>query len=240
MTVWNTIPQNPIWQYDSDPPDPGGAQTALWQTGTNGIRTTSRGTEIYMNVQHRIFNSGRASRPNEMSKSFFDAKGTHLPENSIRTGGLSTIAGLNITWDSNNRGIRIIKTAQTPTNKSAFLFHSKMTSANGGSYGAGHYKVYFNVTQNSGEDIGADPNSNIQHGHNKPVFLSTRDDDNVVETPDYNNKEYHMITQGFNVFDVELFDDNDARPPAIALVIHKSGGHPFDITISDINVVYVG
>ena len=231
MTVWNTIPQNPFWQYDSDPPDP--------STGTNGIRTTSAGIEIYTNVRHRASAPSTSVR-SEMNKTFLDAKGTHLPEDSIRTAGLSTMSGLNITWDSNNRGIRIIKTAQTPTNKSAFLFHSKMTSANGGSYGAGHYKVSFNVTQNSGEDIGADPNSNIQYGHNKPVFLSTRDDDNVVETPDYNNKEYYMITQGFNVFDVELFDDNDARPPAIALVIHKSGDHAFDITISDIHVVYVG
>ena len=41
------------------------------------------------------------------------------------------------------------------------------------------------------------------------MFLSTRDDDNVVETPDYNNKEFLAITRGFNVFDVELFDDND-------------------------------
>ena len=232
MTVWNTIPQNPIWQYDSDPSNPG--------TGTNGIRTTPRGEKIYTHVRHRVLHAGRASRPNEMSKSFFDTRGTLLPEDSIRTAGLSTISGLNITWDSNNRGIRIIKTAQTPTNKSAFLFHSGMTSANGGSYGAGHYKVSFNVTQNSGEDIGANPNPNIQHGHNKPVFLSTRDDDNVVETPDNNNKEYYMITQGFNVFDVELFDDNDARQPAIALGIHKSAAHTCDITISDIHVVYVG
>ena len=240
MTVWNTIPQNPIWQYDSDPPDPGGAQSARWATGTNGIRTNGRGDEIYTNVRHRIFHVGRPSRPNEISKTFWDTRGTLLPKDSIRTAGLSTISGLNITWDGDNRGIRIIKTAQTPTNKSAFLFHSGMTSANGGSYGAGHYKVSFNVTQNSGTDIGADPNPNIQYGHNKPVFLSTRDDDNVVETPDNNNKEYYMITQGFNIFDVELFDDNDARPPAIALVIHKSGNHAFDITISDINVVYVG
>ena len=229
MTTWNTIPQNPFWQYDSNPSNPG--------TGTNGIRT-SRFGQVYTHVRHRTLHAGRASEPSEISKTFWDTRGTHLPESSIRTGGLSTIAGLNITWDSNNRGVRIIKTGQTSANKSAFLFHSGMTSANGGSYGAGHYKVSFNVTQNSGEDIGADPNPNIQHGHNKPVFLSTRDDDNVVETPDYNNKEYHMISQGFNIFDVELFDDNDARPPAIALVLHKSGDHLYDITISDIHVVY--
>lgn len=229
MTVWNTIPQNPIWQYDSDPSNPG--------TGTNGIRASSFG-QVYTHVRHRILHAGRASKPNEISKTFWDTRGTHLPESSIRTGGLSTIAGLNITWDSDNRGIRIIKTAQTSTNKSAFLFHSGMTSANGGSYGAGHYKVSFNVTQNSGD---------IETGHtnsptNTALFLSTRDDDNVVETPDSNNKEYHAITQGFNIFNVELFDDNDAQPPAIALCIHKGppSGGGYDVTISDIHVVYVG
>ena len=239
MTVWNTIPQNPIWQYDSDPPDPGAALTELWQTGTNGIRTNQKsGDEIYMNVRHKTLQAPRASVPSELNKTFWNNSGTHLPKDSIRTAGLSTISGLNITWDSDNRGIRIIKTAQTTTNSDAFLFYSGNITENGGTYGAGKYKVSFDVTQNSGD---------IETGHtnsptNTALFLSFRDDDTIVETPQAKNKEFLAITRGFNVFDVELFDDNDARPPAIALVIHKGppSGGGYDVTISDIHVVHVG
>lgn len=236
MTTWNTIPQKPHWQYDSDPPDPG--------AGTNGIRTTTNGQKIYTHVQHRILHAGRASRPSEISKGFWDANGTLLPESSIRTAGLSSVSGLNITWDSDNRGIRIIKTSLTTTNNQAFLFYSghTMIEDNGGNYGAGKYKVFFDVTQNSGD---------IETGHtnsptNTALFLSFRDDDTVVETPQSENKDFLAITKGFNLFDIELFDDNDARPPAICLVIHRgtTGGTPsnvaYDITISDIHVVHVG
>ena len=60
------------WEYDNSPPDPGGALSALWATGTNGIRTTSGGQEIYMNCRHKTLHAGRASVPNEISKSFWD------------------------------------------------------------------------------------------------------------------------------------------------------------------------
>ena len=74
MTVWNTIPQNRNWEYDSDPPNPGGALTALWQTGTNGIRTNQNGDSIYMNVRHKTLHAGRASVPSEISKTFWDMR----------------------------------------------------------------------------------------------------------------------------------------------------------------------
>ena len=68
------IPGNPNWEYDNDPPDPGGALTALWQTGTNGIRINPRGEELYMNCRHKILHPTQDSIPNEISKTFWDGK----------------------------------------------------------------------------------------------------------------------------------------------------------------------
>lgn len=69
--TWTPIPNNPNWEYDSAPPDPGGAQSALWSTGINGIRTTPTGQEVYMNC--RPVGSDYTSRPSEISKTFWDA-----------------------------------------------------------------------------------------------------------------------------------------------------------------------
>ena len=72
---WVTIVQNPIWEYDDNPPDPGGAQTPLWQTSINGIRTNPRGEELYTNVRHKVLHAGRPSVPSEMNKTFWDETG---------------------------------------------------------------------------------------------------------------------------------------------------------------------
>lgn len=69
--AWVQIPNNPTWEYDNNPPDPGGALTALWSTGTNGIRTTPFGYEIYMNC--RLVGSTRPSVPSEINKTYWDA-----------------------------------------------------------------------------------------------------------------------------------------------------------------------
>ena len=70
--AWVTIPNNPTWEYDNAPPDPGGALTALWNTQTNGIRTSARGDEIYTNC--RLVGSTAASVPNELNKTYWDAQ----------------------------------------------------------------------------------------------------------------------------------------------------------------------
>jgi hypothetical protein len=68
------IPGNPNWEYDTTPPDPGGALTALWETGTNGIRTNPRAEEVYMNCRHKLINPTVDSFPNEISKTFWDTQ----------------------------------------------------------------------------------------------------------------------------------------------------------------------
>ena len=71
--AWQNIPTNPYWQYDDNPPNPGGAQTALWQTSTNGIRTSVRGDEIYVNCRHRFLHPTQASIPSEINKTFWSS-----------------------------------------------------------------------------------------------------------------------------------------------------------------------
>jgi hypothetical protein len=72
--AWATITNNPNWEYDTTPPDPGGALTALWQTATNGIRTNQSGDEIYINCRHKLINTTADSFPNEISKTFWDTQ----------------------------------------------------------------------------------------------------------------------------------------------------------------------
>jgi len=69
--AWQDIPNNPYWQYDDAPPDPGGAETALWATSTNGIRLNARGEEIYVNCRHKLIHPSQDSFPNEINKTFW-------------------------------------------------------------------------------------------------------------------------------------------------------------------------
>jgi len=74
--VFKPIPGNPSWEYDDNPPDPGGTNTALWSTGTNGIRTSVSDQEIYQNA--RLIGSNAPSRPSEISKTFWDYRYNNL------------------------------------------------------------------------------------------------------------------------------------------------------------------
>ena len=69
--AWQDIPNNPHWQYDDDPPDPGGPETSLWATSTNGIRLNARGEEIYVNCRHTLLHPTQDSFPNEINKTFW-------------------------------------------------------------------------------------------------------------------------------------------------------------------------
>ena len=84
--AWLPISGNPYWEYDNDPPDPGldyppctykTVATALWATGTNGIRTNNRGEEIYMNCRKIHPDNSPTdppSIPNEISKTYWDQR----------------------------------------------------------------------------------------------------------------------------------------------------------------------
>ena len=68
--AWVQIPNNPYWEYDTNPQDPGGALSLLWSLGVAGIRTNADGNEVYMNC--RRVGSSDASRPSEISKTYWD------------------------------------------------------------------------------------------------------------------------------------------------------------------------
>lgn len=70
--AFRDIPGNSNWQYDNSPPDPGGALSTLYATGTNGIRTSVRGEEIYMNCRHKTLHPTQESVPNEINKTHWD------------------------------------------------------------------------------------------------------------------------------------------------------------------------
>ena len=69
--AWQNIPNNPYWQYDDAPLDPGGAETALWATSKNGVRTSVRGEQIYVNCRHTPLHPTQDSFPNEINKTFW-------------------------------------------------------------------------------------------------------------------------------------------------------------------------
>ena len=231
-----SIPQNPDWEYDNDPPNPGGALTALWQTGTNGVRTDVDNQKIYTNVRHKTLHAGRASVPSEISKSFWDAQGTLLPAKPQE--GIGGAGNLSMSWDGDFRGVSITKTGTLSANTAKRLFHSSDgLQINGGVYGAGKYKVSFDVTQNSGINID-NTQQNPHSPTNTALFLTFRDDDTEKETPSGANKEVLAITRGFNSFDIELFDDLDEQKPAITLMIHRVAPD-FDVDISNIQIVFL-
>ena len=70
--AFKDIPGNPNWEYDDNPPDPGGALSSLYATGTGGIRTNPRGEKIYMNCRHKRLHPTQASVPNEINKTYWD------------------------------------------------------------------------------------------------------------------------------------------------------------------------
>ena len=69
--AWQNIPNNPYWQYDDAPLDPGGAETALWETSKNGVRTNASGEQFYVNCKHKLLHPTQDSFPNEINKTFW-------------------------------------------------------------------------------------------------------------------------------------------------------------------------
>lgn len=69
--AWQNIPGNPNWQYDDNPPDPGGKQTALWQKQTAGVRTDGS-HQVYTRVR-KVTDTADETR-GELSKTFWDQR----------------------------------------------------------------------------------------------------------------------------------------------------------------------
>jgi hypothetical protein len=67
--AWNVLANNTDWEWNDTPADPGGAETALWNKQTGGIRINPDGTEIYTNCR-RVGKT--LDTQGELNKIFYD------------------------------------------------------------------------------------------------------------------------------------------------------------------------
>ena len=75
--AWQPIPNNPNWEYNDNPPDPGAGSPlrALWLLQTAGIRTRGSGAtthQVYTQVR-RVGDAVDANR-GELSKTYWDSR----------------------------------------------------------------------------------------------------------------------------------------------------------------------
>lgn len=109
---------------------------------------------------------------------------------------------------------------------------------------AGKYKLSFVVTQQftltGEEDLNTKEYNSISSvlPTRRGIWLTTRDDDAIDESPDYLNKEYYFITTGLNEFEIDCFDDGDASNPAITIMVNEDA--VMTALISDIELYYLG
>ena len=102
--AWVNIPNNPHWQYNTAPPDPGASspQRALWLKQTAGIRTNTDGDKVYTMVR-RVGDTSDNSL-GEISKSFWDARGSEDDDVSFRTLWETIGDAETITWPCDQGG----------------------------------------------------------------------------------------------------------------------------------------
>jgi len=69
--AWVAITNNPYWEYDNNPPDPGvgSPYRPLWLKQTAGIRTSPSGREVYVKCR-RVGTT--VDTAGEISKTFWD------------------------------------------------------------------------------------------------------------------------------------------------------------------------
>ena len=154
-------------------------------------------------------------------------------------------AGLAITFDSDNKGANIVKSAVTASNHRIRLLTKIQPGFSQLSFPS-TYRVSFTVTQNNinfatNRDINKFTHSAGGDGNNPtntpaiyPLHIVFRDDDTVDENPDYLDKGFVKVVRGFNSFDIELFDDGAGSAPSISLMIHRSA--TLKLNISNIEI----
>ena len=99
--AWKDIPNNPNWEYNDSPVDPGvgNARRPLWLKQTNGIRLSRDGIfSTYTNVRKK---GSTSEDMGELSKNFWDAQGDEDDDVSFRTLWETTADGESITWPCN-------------------------------------------------------------------------------------------------------------------------------------------
>ena len=94
--AWRDIPNNPHWEYNDSPVDPGPKSRMhhLWLRQSGGIRLNG-----IFSTYTRVRRKGSTSEDmGELSKNFWDAHGTEDDDVSFRTLWETTADGESITW----------------------------------------------------------------------------------------------------------------------------------------------
>lgn len=154
-------------------------------------------------------------------------------------------AGLAIMFDSDNKGVNIVKSAGTASNFRIRLLHKRQPDGTDLSFPS-TYRLSFTVTQNNlntstnrdintyGHQAGGGGNNPTNFEARYPMHIVFRDDDTVDETPDFYDKGFRKVVRGFNSFDIELFDDGAGSKPGISLMLHRDAR--FTVDISNIEI----
>lgn len=94
--AWRDIPNNPHWEYNDSPVDPGvgSAGRPLWLKQTSGVRPHG----IFATYTQVRKKGSTSEDMGELSKNFWDAQGTEDDDVSFRTLWETTADGESITW----------------------------------------------------------------------------------------------------------------------------------------------
>lgn len=92
--AWKNIPGTEYWEYDDNPPDPGGAQTELWEKQFNGVRVnTVSGHEIY--TKCRMIGT-TVDTAGELNKTYYD--NVYIEENGSNPFSWNELYWINLDW----------------------------------------------------------------------------------------------------------------------------------------------
>ena len=69
------------------------------------------------------------------------------------------------------------------------------------------------------------------------MYLSVKDDDEIIESPPYKNKQFFRFVQGANSIEFDIFDDGDIAQPSIDLILHMRA--IFTLTLTNIKIIHV-
>ena len=69
--AWISIPNNTEYEFDNNPPDPGGAQTPLWLKQVQGVRTVGVTSPIEIYTRVRKVGSS-VDDAGELNKTYWD------------------------------------------------------------------------------------------------------------------------------------------------------------------------
>ena len=163
------------------------------------------------------------------------AKGGHLLPAERRISGGVNGGQITYTWSTDYRTVSINKTHQQGSNFKIRFFEKTQRTIF--SYPA---KIRFevDVTQTFGFPLNTKEYTNrTPNPTDFGMYLSVKDDDEIIETPAYLNKQFFQVFTGSNSIEFTIFDDGDIAQPSIDLILHKSA--IYNLVLSNIKIFHV-